>query len=198
VINPPSDHTLRGLWDGIIESELSQKILHKNKALFTAVLTEAGLYYDSISLADNNPAESKTDTSIETVKHGGTVATSMTARSLAQLDEVLAVEVFDKGEQIQEMVALAVKLQAARTNVLSERYGYLGTMLSPWALDAAVTTVSKSPSLLQLKRQTQQGSDGSTALGVSTRNSKEELNQLITDKHEKALLANVLTPQVRM
>lgn len=88
-------------------------------------------------------------------------------------------------EQVKQALYIAVKLQAGSQNYLSNSHMDASAsspelILSVWSLDAALNMVLKAPMPI---------------LGRPSSRSKDEINAMISDKHERALIGNIITPQ---
>jgi len=107
--------------------------------------------------------------------------------ALRALEDTLRRQLLSKDE-LRRAVAAAVKMQAGNLRLdpesLSKKHGRKAQepqlVLSAWALDTALSEVMKLPS---------------PRLGKVSLRSKDEMAALAADKHEKALLGNVISPQ---
>lgn len=111
--------------------------------------------------------------------------------ALRSLQDILSRQVMSRSE-VRRSILAAVKLQAGKfksgldqevsqSNMSQKQLVSTETIeLSHWALDSAISAVLKVPS---------------PRLGKPVVRSKDQISELAIDKHEKALVANVISPQ---
>lgn len=159
---------LKSLWETLLDDETNLQVRRRNTDSLKAALSSAGLRLNSQSAnySDGNAA---------------------LERELSLLGEQVGEVVFSR-EQAKDIVSTALQYEAAKLNLLNDEFRDNSNsnkergVLSVWALHTAMQEIlSRSPS-----------SKGSTSL--PSRMSKQELHSLITDKHERSLLGNVLFP----
>lgn len=176
ILEPPRDHNLKLLWDRFIEEDIGNKILKLNRRFVVSELKRAQ------------------------VKH--------TPGAIKALNDILRRQLLSRDE-IKKALRIALKLQAGRyalvpsttsassisissttpsvdttAEVTNEHVGSISVLnpivLSHWALDTAFCTIMKVPY---------------PRLGKPISRDKDELATMQLDKHEKALIGNVISPQ---
>jgi ATP-dependent 26S proteasome regulatory subunit len=167
---PSRDQSLRQLWDRIQEEEISQKALRQNRRLLNAQLRQAKVH--------------------------------LPIDQLTALDDLLSRVPLNK-EQIREAVLFAVRLQAgalnlALTHVETDSHCTFHDgeeavkPLEIWAMDHALTqTVARLPSVSKSHAALRPRTATGSLLNGLTR---EDLNAMNLDKHERQLLSNVVIP----
>lgn len=165
---PSRDQSLRQLWDRIQEEEISQKALRQNRRLLNAQLRQAKVH--------------------------------LPVDQLTALDDLLSRVPLNK-EQIREAVLFTVRLQAGALNLalshvdadIQHQDGEEAAKpLAVWAMDHALTqTVARLPSVSKSSASLRPRSATGSLLNGLTR---EDLNAMNLDKHERQLLSNVVIP----
>jgi hypothetical protein len=161
------DHSVRAMWDQLIEDELAAKIEGRNLDLFRSLLSSSRIDYE--------------------------------ADALTSLHDSLRVVALSK-QEAKAIIVNAVKIEASKLNLHADSYPSSSSSassavqqpirLSGTSLVAAAENLLRLPSSMDRKMQ----STGANA-GASYSLTKQELNQMITDKHERGLLPNVMFPQ---
>lgn len=99
------------------------------------------------------------------------------------VDDLLKQQAMSR-EQVKDVIVLAVKLQAGRLSdphhTTSHNNNNNKMELTLWAIDTALSSVLKVTS---------------PRLGKPVARSKEEISNIAMDKHERALVSNVISPQ---
>jgi len=168
-LEPPKDHTLRLLWDRILDDDMGRRIIKSNSRILIAELKRTGIEYEP--------------------------------NTVECLEDILRKEILSK-EQVRKALLSALKLEAGRYNVHS-KLNKLGVVvedgggsdavkikrkgikkeklrLSLWSLDTALSSFLKNTT---------------PRFGKLVARSKDEISAMVTDKHERALITNVITPQ---
>lgn len=156
-ITPSSEHSVRSIWEQIIEEDIAKRVKAKNIDTLKAALNAADISYEDF-LWDI-------------------------------VEDSLGTQILSK-EDAKSIVTIALKNQAASiTADFSPSFEDIDVSikLSPWALDSAIMTITKAPNP-KTNGPSQSWGQSSSAL------SKTELNTLVTDKHERSLLSNVMFP----
>jgi hypothetical protein len=190
IMEAPRDQSLKNLWDRMADEETGNRIAKANRKLLARELRHWGLWSEGESEYDS--------------------------KLLRSLDDALQKQVLSE-QEVHSVVTSAVKLQAGRLNVFNDGHGTAATPtrdlapesassssssqdtvapdgatrvgrvrpfeLTHWALDSALSGILKGPN---------------PRLGRPSARSKEDIAAMVTDKHERALIPNVISPQVRV
>jgi len=150
-LTPSKEHSVRMLWDQMIDDDVSIRVRRRNNDTLSSALTAADINFN----------------------------TSL----LALVEDSLGSHVFSKDEA-KFIVATAFKNEAASRVGGDSHETTREIKLSPWALDSAIAAVLRAPA----------SKVGQFSWELSSSLSKQDLNTLVTDKHERSLLGNVMFP----
>lgn len=176
LIEAPRDHQLKVLWDRFIEEEVSSRIIRINRRLLQQELRKNNIRYNGDVLFQLDEVLRRQVLSRELVKDAIFAALKLQAGKFSLIATVKksasTAEEVSKG--IEDSPVTEEMVSSAATSKLDS------LELSLWALDTAIGGIVKVPT---------------PRLGRPAARSKEEIESLALDKHEKALVGNVISPQ---
>jgi hypothetical protein len=176
VIEAPRDHHLKSLWEKFMLEEIEHRILIRNKRVFLQEMKKAKLI---------KTTSSSTDSAVS--------VSVMVQKILDGLEHILSKQIISR-DQVREIIALALKFQAGRFSPMTMLTNGDVTTSSPivsfrpvwpmtitaWSMDMALSSILKTPN---------------PTIGRPAARSKESIANLSSDKYEKALIENVISPQ---
>jgi hypothetical protein len=206
------------------DEETGKRIARRNRRLLTRELRRCGLWAPIGAKMTTTPAATApaATTVAATTEEGKAVEKKREVRLFRALEDVLQRQVLSE-EEVRSAVASAIRLQAGRYNALSlgDGDGRDDEASSAAAIgDKAKTTASTASSVTSSATTSSTTSAASSRprlvlshwaldtalsailkgsaprLGRPAARTKEEISAMVTDKHERALIPNVISPQV--
>eukprot|EP01038_Epipyxis_sp_PR26KG_P008477 gene8477-11459_t len=185
ILEPPRDHTLSVIWDKLVDEEVGSRVIRVNRKLINLELRRLGLRRVPGSLRSLDNILSKRALTKDEVRQALIFALKLQAGK-CRVDDLTALSYSVDSTSVGLDEQLSKLIQTTPTSIEvnenepnNDFAGSSLLILSSWALDSAFSTVVKAPS---------------PRLGKPITRSKEEISALATDKHEKALSANVISP----
>lgn len=192
IVRPPSDHQLKVKWEKIVEEEMCRRIGKVNKNTLRSELRRSGLQIAPGAARGLREVLRRQVLSDEEVRSALKLAVKLQAGKYNVTAVLMqsggsggetGAEVTDGNSSASIEVTTAVPAVAASPNEL---------VLSFWALDTALS--------LTVNAGAQPGSRRRHAVQLNRNprsRSAEEINSIVSslDKHEKALVSNVISPQ---
>ena len=172
ILEPPRDHNLKLLWDRFIEEEIGNRILKLNRRLVILELKRAQVKHTPGAIKALNDILRRQLLSRDEIKKALRIALKLQAGRYALVPTTSMTTTIDKDKTINS------NNQIANEHVKSISLNPI--VVSHWALDTAFCTIMKVPY---------------PRLGKPISRDKDELATMQLDKHEKALIGNVISPQ---
>ncbi len=176
MIQPPADHALKTLWGRFVDEGIRAKIVRENRFWIKTQLRDSGQRVAPGSLSALTPLLEREVLSPANVSTALTNALRLQASTFDPLSTAVSTA-DDTGASTEVHVTTAIGDQVVPQ---SPQQSSSQLVLSHWALDTAFNGVLKYPAARS---------------GRVVPRSMEDISALAADKHEKALLGNIILPQ---